>query len=242
MESRAQFTVVVVRKSGRVFRNLCQIEGFTAHNFTDATGYLRRAKDSAIDLAGALRAAPYSPDPDLVSTLAVTLCPDTCAAFLKSHPDIPATPRDYYISKLYQFFLIPCLDDFEDFEPGELADALDTALPEGSPHLSRLGLLDWVALVMDYAKYSPLALAARIVEYLPGQRPKSRSRGGETPDQVIDRIRHARGWSMLKLSTESQVDPKQIYKIKNGQNVTGKTLARLAQTLQCSTDQLMWRR
>ena len=84
-----------------MFRNLYHIEGFREYNFNDSTGFLQRVPDPAHDVEVAFRVMPpYSSDPYLFSTLARTLSARCCAGFLADNPGLPATLRDYYLSKL----------------------------------------------------------------------------------------------------------------------------------------------
>src|SRR6266851_8715283 len=80
---------------------------FQDHNFTDYGGSLekRSAKEVHHD---ALEAELTQPggivDPRYVATVRKTLSPECFASFMRT-VDVPVTKRDYYLSKLFQFFV-----------------------------------------------------------------------------------------------------------------------------------------
>jgi len=47
--------------------------------------------------------APHGLEPYFDSVFEFTLSVDCCASFIRANPELPITPRDYYLSKLFQF-------------------------------------------------------------------------------------------------------------------------------------------
>jgi hypothetical protein len=89
-----------------MFRNLYeQVHTFADFNYSDLLGqleivsgqYLKRATRDYI--AG----AEFDPFYQVVPALPLTLLPVSCAAYIRSYPELPICERDYYLSKLYQF-------------------------------------------------------------------------------------------------------------------------------------------
>src|SRR5213594_3858928 len=95
-----------------MFTNLCEIGVFADHNFNASSGFLKRERDPSSSVAIAFKIPrPHLPDSSLISTLSFTLSPRCCLSFLAGSPGLPVTDRDYFLSKLYQFLLFPCLEE-----------------------------------------------------------------------------------------------------------------------------------
>lgn len=214
----------------RPFWNLYQFDKFRAFNFNNTAKSLRRQPDPSSAVAQAFRIRPpHRPDPHLISTLSFTLSPESCFRF-------HAAPRDYFLSKLFQFLYLACLDESMDAAYHEtvednLADALSQAFPEGSPHLSNLWLLDWHKIIEAYVNDvydTVLSLPSIIKNYLPQSQLTT-----ETPAQVIDRLARRYGWPMEQLAQQAGIGVKQVYKVKNRQDVRVSTIIKLATALNC---------
>ncbi len=87
-----------------MFRNLYQqVHTFRDFNYSDLLGQLELV--SRQDLKRATRdyitGAEFDPFDQLVPAL--TLQPVSCAAYIRTYPELPIRERDYYLSKLYQF-------------------------------------------------------------------------------------------------------------------------------------------
>jgi len=163
---------------------------------------------------------------------------------------VPATERDYYLSKLFQFVVIAVND--ESMDPSDWATynedlprILDEQFPEGSPHLEMLWQLDWQTLFDDYPKHHVLTLLEKITSYIPSAPGIPSARGTtttvrESPAQVIDRLRKKNNFKTIDdLAAKAGLNIKQVYRIKNGQSVTTDTLTTLAKTLGCPPGDLL---
>ena len=86
-------------------------EAFREHNFSDWGGSLEKWTARQLH-SEAMEADLVSPgrkaDPAYVATVAKTVSPECCAAFLRGVA-APVRERDYYQSKLFQFFYSPLL-------------------------------------------------------------------------------------------------------------------------------------
>ena len=234
-----------------MFRNLYSLPRFTDHNFNDSTGILHQEQGPGPHVGEAFRIRrPYRPHPYLLSTLSCTLSPLCCASFLRANPALPITERDYYLSKLFQFLRVACMDELadpSDYGPAadDLAKVLDEALPDGSHHFANLWLLHWQKLFDDYVHYDVISLAEKIAAYLPAPRdsrmpaPRAADAVMETPAKVIDRLRKKQGWTLQRLAEVAGLDPKQVYKVKRGATVTTNTITTLALTLGCPPGDLI---
>ena len=90
-----------------MFRNLFfQSRLFRDFNFTDCLGRVESVSNRSLShqIRAAYNAGP--PDPCFVDTIALSLRMETSARFLKS-VDLPLEPRDYLLSKLFQFLYLP---------------------------------------------------------------------------------------------------------------------------------------
>jgi len=90
-----------------MFRNLFfQSQRFRDFNLTDCLGRVESMSDRSLrhEIRAAYNTGP--PDPCFVDTISFSLRMETAARFLKS-VDLPLEPRDYLLSKLFQFLYLP---------------------------------------------------------------------------------------------------------------------------------------
>jgi DNA-binding phage protein len=235
-----------------MFQNLLLFQEFREHNFRSTGRFLHRVPSPTFDVDAAIRGQRrFQRDAEAAATLSYTLRPECCASFLKANPDLPATERDYYLTKIFEALFAATNrgakeeDAVEHFdrECERLETALDAALPEGSPFLSRLWLIDWKRLFEDSETQGVVASVRRITSYLPPTVavPAAGSVATrETPAQLIDRLRVAGGFKNIEeLARKAGLNPKQIYTLKKGGNVTMETIKTLAATLGCSPRDLL---
>ena len=213
---------------------------FKKHNFNYS---LAQVSGPAHGVAEAMRLPKgRSPDPELFEILEITLSARCCQSFIRENPQQLSSARDYYLSKLYQFFIVALLEEsdhpthLESF-PQSLERILDQLFPDDSDdRLLRLDQLDWRRLFSDARRDTPEALVKNLPRYLPEiSRPESL----ETPEEVIDRLRRSR--TIEKLAEEAGINPKQVYRVKSGLNVKTETITKLAKALGCSPGDLFWR-
>lgn len=191
-----------------MFINLCLNPQFSAtfvkHNFRIYLGLLEPVPDPASDLELALLdSGSYPPNTDLIPTLCFTLSPACCRSFLEKHRGMPLTERDYYLSKLYQFFSLALLHE-ERGRPEIVADHLEEILDStfadranienaDRANIENLALLEWVKIFVDYKRKDLENIIGSLPSYLPAPPGKAfaaedsnTSVGGLSPrDQLI---------------------------------------------------------
>jgi DNA-binding Xre family transcriptional regulator len=69
------------------------------------------------------------------------------------------------------------------------------------------------------------------------RRPSGHTR--ETPEQLIERVRRSKGWTIEKLAGRAGLDIKQVYKVKRGHPVRTDTIQKLAAALECPPGDLI---
>jgi len=129
------------------------------------------------------------PDPCFVDTISFSLRMETAARFLKS-VDLPLEPRDYLLSKLFQFLYLPLKIQNQLDEPDALPlrrrlELWLDGLPETA--VARLHGFDWPAFFGDSNRLDRPEVLAGIDRYLPAVRRKRRrspwmGRRGPVPD------------------------------------------------------------
>jgi DNA-binding Xre family transcriptional regulator len=222
------------------------VPSFQQHNFSLKQGQLRREQDPSWDVEEALRSfGGYIPG--LIETLSYTLSPVCCASFIKANPELPISDRDYFLSKLFQFFYQSLLDEGDDPAHWDgaretLERLLDIAFPEtASNRCAELSTLDWARLFRDYRARDLEGLVTTIDTYLPAPTsPPSLSPVQRlSPAQVIDKLREQRGWTLDQLAAEAGVDRKQVYAVKNEMGVHTNSLKKIARALGCDPGDLL---
>ena len=175
-----------------MFRNLFfQSRRFRDFNFTDCLGRVESVSNRSLShqIRAAYNAGP--PDPCFVDTIALSLRLETSARFLKS-VDLPLEPRDYLLSKLFQFLYLPLTIQNQLDEPDALPlrQRLELWL-DGLPETAvpRLYRFDWFAFFDDSNRLDRSEVLAGIDRYLPVvRRKRGRSpwmgRRGPVPDVV----------------------------------------------------------
>ncbi|MEO5922216.1 MAG: helix-turn-helix domain-containing protein [Bryobacteraceae bacterium] len=154
-----------------MFINLCRhaemARDFLEHNFLISSGDLFQAPDPSVDVEEALRGQGqyYLP-----SMLSFTLSKACCSAFLRKYRDQPITDRDYYLSKLYQFFVLAVLDEgseqaYFDQAAARLITTLDSLFPDvPSPDCTNF---DWPRIFADYKQKDLENILDDLRSYLP---------------------------------------------------------------------------
>jgi len=173
-----------------VFRNLYfLVSSFRDFNFCDFLDYLEEVPESylRVQIAGEYDGEPV--EPYFEPIIPLTLHPDACAAFFRSHPHVPASERDYYLSKAFQFVWLPLeirfgLSSWRDFEPRDRIEvALDQAPDEELPNLWRIEPWDF----LDLGRSGTLEeILGELPSFLAGARSKppagKKSGRGRKPD------------------------------------------------------------
>jgi excisionase family DNA binding protein len=159
-----------------LFLNLCRNQQtsshFLSHNFHTSSGVLHQVPDPSFDVELALRdKRGYLPSVDLIPTLSFTLSPGCCRCFAQQHPAEPITDRDYYLSKLYQFFLLALLDEgseaaYYDEAARRLEELLDSVFPYRA-EVPDLAGLNWLRIFADYKKRDLETSIMQLHSYLP---------------------------------------------------------------------------
>ena len=213
---------------------------FAQHNFSLLQGQLRKEPDPSWDVEDALRSS-FSYVPGLVETLSHTLSPECYASFIRANPELPITERDYFLSKLFQFFYQSLLDEADNAPHWHTAretleGLLDGAFPEASPNpWADLSKLDWPRFFRGYRDSSLESLVANIASYIPTQATPSKP----SPAQVIDSLRKERDWTMEQLAHEAGMNIKQLNAVKNGKGVHTDSVKKIARALGCDPGDLL---
>jgi hypothetical protein len=143
-------------------------------------------------------------DPLFVRDFRTTLSPECCEMFFREQPSVPATHRDYYLSKLFQFWYMamsqarftwptPGLDPLD--PERILKSALDQVPDKLLPNVhTRFDIRDVVTLVKSFACDDDLSglldsLTVRVLTTGPAVRPERAGR--RVSDPVLAAERHA---------------------------------------------------
>ena len=173
-----------------MFRNLYfQSPPFRNFNFTDCLERIEPVSERSLlrDIRVAYGSGDV--DPCFVDTVELSLRLETARRFL-DHVSLPLEPRDFLLSKLFQFLYVPLTIqnqlDHPDALPlrRQLELWLDN-LPESV--VARLYRFDWTSFFFDSNRLDRGKLLARLDRYLPPLRRKRRrqawmGRRGPAPD------------------------------------------------------------
>ncbi len=172
-------------------RNLYfQSRRFRDFNFTDCLDRIDTVSERGLNWD--IRKAYDScepPDPCFVDTVTLSLRMETAAKFLE-HVHVSLEPRDFLLSKLFQFLYQPLTIQNQLDEPGALPlrrhlELWLDGLPETA--LARLYRFDWLQFFADSNRLSRPTLLGRLDRYLPTLRRKQpraawMGRRGPVPD------------------------------------------------------------
>lgn len=217
-------------------------EDFHRHNFDEASVRMSSPSGYVQEYCWSLPPSRV-PEPWVLSALSSTLSERCCRAFLEAHRGFPITARDYYLSKLYQFFIPSALDEGMDPDhwasaPGNLEAWLDETLPEGNPEiLGQLRRIDWVKLFRDGQTKRVEFLVRNLPNYLGRS-----STQAEYSAHFIKRRCAEKTFTQADLAEKSGVNETQIRRLMRGQNIVSSSLVAVADTLECSTDELLGRK
>lgn len=227
----------------RPFQNLYVLsKEFRDYNLSLMLDTLSYENEARLELLFNMAYGPESDfDPELEDLIECTLSKEACAGYMRRTRE-PIIERDYYLSKLYQFIWMPVAAKLN-------CGGMEGVLLEGHRHAIEAGLssaldklgdgekvalsFDWKRLYYDLSRTKPERVLSNLLSYFFAEPERRR----ETPKQVIDRQRGTR--SIERIALEAGLDPKQVYKVCNGERVQSDTLRKLATTLCCSVDQLM---
>jgi hypothetical protein len=147
---------------GAGFLLLTNVPGFVHHNFRATAGELETVPDPSSEIDEAI-CSPQRDFPEVVEVLRMTLSTDCFTSFLRTNPHLPIKPRDYYLSKLYQFFHIAFLNQssLRSQWPQlstRLYELLDQTIPDWFADWNNLSSLDWQELFRKNGTRSPESL------------------------------------------------------------------------------------
>jgi DNA-binding Xre family transcriptional regulator len=178
-------------------------------------------------------------EPYFDSLFELTLSADCCASFIRANPELPIRPRDYYLSKLFQFLYEALVAAYGlDYRETEVRDWVEEFL-DSVPNetLDGLWAFDISAFHSDSTRLPLEQLLGRLREFLPKNTAVTIEGEKESPAKVIDRLRGYR--TMEALAAEAGMDIKQVYKIKRGEGVHTDTVRKLAAVLGCKPGDLL---
>jgi hypothetical protein len=145
-------------------------------------------------------------EPYFEPIIPLTLSPNSCNAFFRSHPRVPASERDYYLSKLFQFLFLPAKLRFSPTfdEERAIRDRLEGFLDGlGDEILQDLSRFDWWSFYEGACELDLDTVFAELPTHLPGavrptesvdsSRPPPRKRG---PKADIDN--HLKVWAIVE--------------------------------------------
>jgi hypothetical protein len=157
-------------------------EGFREHNFSDWGGSLakwtaRQVHFEAIEAD--LTSSGRNAYPAYVATVAKTVSPECCAAFVRGVA-APVRESDYYLSKLFQFFYSPllarCGTNEEVEAVGPMLEQLLNGL--GDFPFEQVSELQWDRFYADAAKYGLLSVVQAMPSYMTGLVARQRRKDG----------------------------------------------------------------
>lgn len=157
----------------RRFRNLYfLVDDFADFNFND---FLDRFEEVPEDyLQGRIESNQQEGEhiePYFDPIIPLTLSPNSCSAFFRSHPRVPASERDYYLSKLFQFLFLPIKLRFNPSFDDEraLRHRLEAFLNDlGDETLQDLSGFDWWSFYEGACDLDLDTVFAELPTHLPG--------------------------------------------------------------------------
>ena len=203
---------------------------------------------------------------EFANTMYWTLRPTSFECFQRAHGPRPIEYRDYFYSKLLQYFSVLLFDKVRVYGIGEepstekpweegvldgdgpiiQEDEIELALV---PEDNESDRVNWYELVQTLSKATGNRLDllrtwlnSQRQTRTPGSqvrshREKNPERQTESPADVIDRLRGVR--TIEALAAEAGMDPKQVYKVKRGEGVHTETVRKLAGVLGCKPGDLL---
>lgn len=153
-------------------------EVFREHNFSDWGGSLAKWTARQVHFE-AIEADLTDPGrhahPAYVATVAKTVSPECYAAFVRGVA-APVRQRDYYQSKLFQFFYSPLLARCGTNEEVEAVAPMLEQLLNGLPDLpfERVSELQWDRFYADAAKFGLLPVVEAMPSYMTGSLARQR--------------------------------------------------------------------
>lgn len=188
-------------------------DAFREFNFDDTLGRFEPVTSEYIRarIAESYREEfPTALGPDFVHTMRLTLSRGTGQAFFRANPRLPATERDFYLSKWFQFLYVVLEVRYRlGAEPEwETQVAIEAALDpnqEWLPESTNMPDVDWWAFYYDTRKYDLLTVLKRLPKHINTRLgedttyqetlAKSKSRRGPKPDMDRHREIAAIVWS-----------------------------------------------
>jgi hypothetical protein len=197
-------------------------EGFREHNFSDWGGSLAKWTARQVHFE-AIEADLTSPGrkahPAYVATVAKTVSPECYAAFVRAVA-APVRERDYYPSKLFQFFYSPLLARCGTNEDVEAVGPMLAQLLNGLVDFpfEQVSELQWDRFYADAAKYGLLSVVEAMPSYMTGLVARQRRKDGRA--KFTSRWRKAEDGTVDELEQKAGLATKQVSGLR-GKEVNG---------------------